>query len=218
MEELLRLLLSQAQPRRDIDASWGAPGYRGPAPVATFAGRVVTPQDTLASALQRFPQGEAESGGQALGSLPQAVLASGVPLLHKLRPIPQAQMQQGMNQAKAAWEPLIPDFDTDKYMGYLLADVAHAAASETPSKMMNILRTAAWKPQGGATPITVPRKAQTAGALLTAERAGLLSEEGINNYFTSASRGDPEFASLNLKAKPENVKMMQDLLDALLGR
>ena len=45
---------------------------------ATFAGRRIQPDDTLASILSRFPQGETESGGAAIQApqLSQALMAS----------------------------------------------------------------------------------------------------------------------------------------------
>jgi hypothetical protein len=62
LDDVLARLLGQAQARPDIGAT---------SPVATFAGRVVTPQDkTVADVLQRFPMGTGE------GDLPSALQAT----------------------------------------------------------------------------------------------------------------------------------------------
>lgn len=67
LSSLLDSLLQQAQPRLDI-----TPGSA--VPRATFAGRIVQPGDTLASALSRMPMGSGE------GDLPSAVKATAMAL------------------------------------------------------------------------------------------------------------------------------------------
>ena len=58
-EDFLQLLLSQAQPRKDLGQEQ---------PTATFLGRAVNPGTGVAEAMQRTPQAELETGGLAMQS------------------------------------------------------------------------------------------------------------------------------------------------------
>lgn len=64
--ESLLATVRGSQPRSDLGQTQ---------PVATMMGRVVKPGDTLESVLKRYPQGELEGGGMAMGALPAKLMA-----------------------------------------------------------------------------------------------------------------------------------------------
>lgn len=73
LESLLGAIQRASQPRPDL-VTPGATGVLENPRLGTFMGRMVTPQDTLASVMARLPQGETESGSLAIES--PAFLAS----------------------------------------------------------------------------------------------------------------------------------------------
>jgi hypothetical protein len=91
---LLQNLLGAAQPRRDLNVN---------VPVATMAGRVVRPGDTMQSAMGRLPMGELESGGLTAGATQTAMdlfrkrLMAGVNRFPNIDPKFEAMLQREIN-------------------------------------------------------------------------------------------------------------------------
>ena len=113
LESIIQQLLQQSGPRG-----------------ATFAGRQVQQGDTLASILQRFPQGETESGSLAMQS-PQLLQALMMPLTVSQTPKTAGRILQQLWD-RAVSRPWVSNRMRDKARGDKLVEYLMRAQKELP--------------------------------------------------------------------------------------
>lgn len=129
LTDLLTQLQAEAQPRPDLITP-GSTGTLENARPVTFMGRVVKPGESVQQVVKRVPTAELESGGQAMGAIPQALLAAGA----KAAMIPGGRFFHGTPKVFNEFDPKLSKSEglVGPGVAYMTNSAEHAGGTGVP--------------------------------------------------------------------------------------